>query len=149
MPTPAEANVALLARFFGCLARAELTTLRTELLSPDVRWHIAGRHPLSGTHLGPSAVLEFFAQLGKAGFATEVLFREADEHRAVQVHRAWTQRGDGNDIDLLWVLICRVSAGRIIEAWSMPSDQAAADAFFHASYPLAELPARLAAISPN
>ena len=148
MSTAAEVNLAVLNRFFDCLAKADLSTIRADLLAPDVRWHIAGRHPLSGTHLGPVAVLEFFAQLGRAGFATEVLFREADEHQAVQVHRGWSNRGDGNEVDLLWVLVCRISGSRIVEAWSLPSDQAAADAFFFAAYPLAELPARLAASSP-
>lgn len=140
-----EANLALVRRFFTCFAAGDLGTLREEVIAPDVVWHVPGRHPLSGTHRGVDQMLAFFAQLGTSGFQADVQFLQADDERVVDVHRGWSVRGDGSDIDLVWVLVYRIEDGRITEARNFVSDQAAADTFFLNAHPLAPLPDRLAA----
>ncbi|GAB1643580.1 nuclear transport factor 2 family protein [Krasilnikovia sp. MM14-A1259] len=138
------ANVALVRRFFACFAERDLVPLSTEILAPDVVWHVPGRHPLAGTHHGPEQVVAFFTELARSGFQAEILFLQADEHRVVEVHRGWSGRQDGTDIDLTWVLVFDVENGRVVQARNFVSDQAAADTFFSAAYQLAPLPARLA-----
>ena len=145
-PSRTEANLALVRTFFACFAAGDLDTLRKEVLAPDVVWHVPGRHPLSGTHRGVDQMLAFFAQLGSSGFQAEVQFLQADDERVVDVHRGWSGRKDGSDIDLDWVLVYRIENGRITEARNFVSDQAAADTFFLNAHPLAPLPDRLAAV---
>jgi len=142
----AAANLDLVRRFFACFAEGNLDELRTRLLTPDVLWEVPGRHPLAGTLRGPGEVITFFAELGRCGFRTEPLFLQADADRVVEVHRGWSARGDGTDIDLLWVLVVEITGGRIVRAQSLVSDQAAADTFFWNAYRLAPLPARLAGV---
>lgn len=128
-------NLVLLGRLFAGIATADLDAV-SEVLAPDVQWHISGRHPLSGTYVGPRSVLRYFARLAKAAFQTEVQFRGADGDLVVQMHRGWSGGGDqGPAIDQLWILICRIRDGKITAAWSVPSDQHAANAFFQALYP--------------
>src|SRR3954451_8472809 len=109
------ANLELVRRFFACFASGDLTALKTAILAPDVRWHVPGRHPLAGTHHGPDEIVAFFGQLSRSGFRAKVLFLEADDDRVVDVHRGWSNRGDGHDIDLLWSLVFRIEAGRVVE----------------------------------
>lgn len=137
-------NVQVVRSFFACFASGDIPRLKRDVLAPDVRWHVPGRHPLAGTHHGPDEVVEFFSQLSRSGFRAEILFLQADGDRVVDVHRGWSNRGDGTDIDLLWSLVFSVHGGRITEAQNLVSDQAAADTFFTAAYPLAPLSARLA-----
>jgi ketosteroid isomerase-like protein len=141
-----EANLALVRRFFACFAAGDLDTLREKVLAPDVIWHVPGRHPLSGTHRGVDEMLAFFAQLGASGFQADLQFLQADDEQVVDVHRGWSSRKDGSDIDLIWVLVYRIENGRITEARNFVSDQAAADTFFLNAYPLAPLPDRLASV---
>lgn len=144
VPSATDAGSALVRRFFACFAEGELAPLRTEILHPDVCWHVPGQHPLAGTLRGPDEVIAFFTQLARSGFRAQMLFLQGDGARVVEVHRGWSTRGDGTDVDLTWVLVFEIDDGRIVQARSFVSDQAAADIFFHRAYPLAPLPYRLA-----
>lgn len=144
VPSATDAGTALVRRFFACFAQRELAPLRTEILHPDVRWHVPGHHPLAGTLRGPDEVVAFFTQLARSGFRADMLFLRGEGTRVVEVHRGWSTRGDGTDVDLTWVLVFEIDDGRIVEARSFVSDQAAADTFFHRAYPLAPLSQRLA-----
>ena len=141
---PASANLRLVRDFFACFAAGDIPRLKRDVLAADVRWHVPGRHPLAGTHRGPDEVVAFFTALARSGFRAEILFLQADGDRVVDVHRGWSARGDGTDIDLTWSLVFRIVAGRVVEAQNFVSDQVAADTFFTAAYPLAPLSARLA-----
>jgi ketosteroid isomerase-like protein len=142
--SPATANLQVVRDFFACFAAADLYRLKTDVLAADVRWHVPGRHPLAGTHHGPDEVTAFFTALSRSGLRADVLFLAADGDRVVDVHRGWSDRGDGTDIDLLWSLVFRIQDDRVVEAQNFVSDQAAADTFFTAAYPLAPLSRRLA-----
>ncbi|MEU9593838.1 nuclear transport factor 2 family protein [Streptomyces sp. NPDC048219] len=140
----AERNMALVDRFFQTYAAYDLETMRNEILAPDVRWHIPGRHPLSGTHEGVDEVIAFFDRLGSAGFKADRIYFGADDDRVVDVHRGWSEVGDGHDIDMTWVLVWRIENGRVVEATNFAQDQASADAFFHRTFRLAPVSRRLA-----
>lgn len=138
-----EANLELFHRFYQCFLDNDLDTMRNEVMAPDVVWHIPGRHTLSGSHRGVDEILAYFAQVGASNFDSEMRYLHADENFVVQVHRGWSNRGDGTDVDMLWVLLYRIEDGRIAEAREFAEDQAAADAFFTRHYPLAPVPRRL------
>lgn len=135
--------VKLVQRFFECYATGDLQALKDEVLAPDVVWHIPGRHPLSGTKHGADEILAFFGQLAKANMQAEVLYLAGDDSHVVDVHRGWGATETAS-MDMTWVLYYRVEHGRIAEVTNFAADQAQADNFFWATYPLAPVPQRLA-----
>jgi ketosteroid isomerase-like protein len=138
-----EANLALFHQFYQCFLDNDLDTMRNQVMAPDVVWHIPGQHTLSGTHRGVDEILAYFGAVGSSNFNSEMRYLHADDNYVVQVHRGWSNRGDGTDIDMLWVLVYRIENGRIAEAQEFAEDQAAANAFFSRHYPLAAVPQRL------
>jgi len=59
------------------------------------------------------------------------------------MHRGWSNREGGADVDTIWVLAFRIEHGKIQEARNFAFDQAAADSFFWRAYPLKPLRERL------
>jgi uncharacterized protein len=47
----------------------------------------------------------------------------------IDVHRGWAAHGDAS-LDMEWVLVYRIAAGRIQEVINFAADQHAADLFF-------------------
>lgn len=133
----------LVQRFYECYANGDLETMKRDVLAPDVVWRIPGRHPLSGPKHGADEIVAFFAQLAKADMKAEVVYMSGDDTRVVDVHRGWGAT-DAAGMDMLWVLYYRIEDGRIKEVVNFAADQAQADEFFWASYPLAPVPVRLA-----
>jgi uncharacterized protein len=147
MPAQKEATlspaVALVQKFYECYASGDLQTMKDEVLAPDVVWRIPGRHPLSGPKHGADEIVAFFGELQKANMRAEVVYLSGDDSHVVDVHRGWGATEHGA-MDMLWVLYYKIEDGRIAEVTNFAADQAQADAFFWASYPLAPIPDRLA-----
>ncbi|MEV3861357.1 nuclear transport factor 2 family protein [Streptomyces sp. NPDC050095] len=120
-------------RFYSAYATGNLHALRTEILSPDAVWHVAGDHPLAGTRHGADQIAAYFERLGEAEFRNDVLFRHHADPYVTEVHHC--RSADGT-LDTLWVLFFRVEAlgdggaERITEIRKQPADQAQADVFF-------------------
>ncbi len=68
--TPIHPNLALVNRFFQAYAQGDQEAIG-QILSPDIRWVIPGKHPLSGTKTGIAAVLAYFTQLSQSAFRAE------------------------------------------------------------------------------
>jgi len=139
----ADGNVRLIERYYEAYGRGDLDALRNEFFAPDIEWRIPGHHPLSGTKRGADEVLAFFGRLGEAGFRAETLALASGGEWVIDLHRGWSTQGEG-DLDILWALAFRIENGRIAEAINFAFDQAAADSFFWANFPLKPLPDRLA-----
>lgn len=144
-PSPA---VQLVQRFYECYATHDLETMKREILAPDVVWRIPGRHPLAGPKHGADEIVAFFAELAKANMKAEVVYLSGNDTQVVDVHRGWGTT-ESASMDMLWVLYYRIENGRIAEVVNFAADQAQADNFFWASYPLAPVPARLATPAAN
>lgn len=67
MAASPEDNIKVVQDFFAAYGANDLDGIAA-VMGEDVKWHIPGRHPLSGTKEGRDEVLAFFAQLGVAGF---------------------------------------------------------------------------------
>lgn len=141
-PATTSAAIDVVNRFYAAYGAGDFDGIRAAV-HPDVVWRIPGRHPLSGPKHGVDEVVAFFAQLAKAGMKAEVVYLAGDDTYAVDVHRGWGAV-DQASMDMLWVLFYRVANGQIVEVTNFAADQASADAFFWASYPLAPIPQRLA-----
>jgi hypothetical protein len=140
--TPEE-NIAVVQNFFAAYGENDLEAIG-EVLDEDVRWHIPGRHPLSGTLEGRDEVLAFFGQLALSGFQAEPIYFGADETHVVDIHRGYSTVENAPNVDTTWALIYRIEDGKIVEATNLSADQDAANTFFWSQYQLAPVPDRLA-----
>ena len=130
--TPEE-NIQVVQDFFVAYGANDLDGIAA-VMDENVRWHIPGRHPLSGTKQGRAEVMDFFAQLGTAGFKADPIYFGADETHVVDIHRGWSNAESKPNVDTTWALVYRIEDGRIVEATNLSADQDAANAFFRAQY---------------
>jgi ketosteroid isomerase-like protein len=138
-----EDNIKVVQDFFAAYGANDLDGIAA-VMDEDVRWHIPGRHPLSGTKNGRAEVLAFFGQLGSAGFKAEPIYFGADEIHVVDIHRGWSNAVGKPNVDTTWALVYRIEDGKIVEATNLSADQDAANTFFWSQYNLAPVPQRLA-----
>lgn len=138
-----EDNMKVVQDFFAAYGANDLDGIAA-VMDENVKWHIPGRHPLSGTKNGRDEVLAFFAQLGLAGFQADPIFFGADETHVVDIHRGWSNADGMPNVDTTWALVYRIENGKIIEATNLSADQDAANTFFWSQYQLAPVPERLA-----
>ena len=138
-----EDNMKVVQDFFAAYGAEDLDGI-AQVMDENVRWHIPGRHPLSGTKNGRDEVLAFFAQLGVAGFKADPIYFGADETHVVDIHRGWSNAEGKPNVDTTWALLYRIEGGKIVEATNLSADQDAANTFFWSQYDLAPVPERLA-----
>ncbi|KIC46424.1 hypothetical protein RA28_01075 [Ruegeria sp. ANG-S4] len=143
MAASPEDNIKVVQDFFAAYGANDLEGIAA-VMDEKVKWHIPGRHPLSGTKNGRDEVLAFFAALGVAGFQAEPIFFGADETRVVDIHRGWSNAEGKPNVDTTWALVYRIEEGKIVEATNLSADQDAANTFFWSQYQLAPVPERLA-----
>lgn len=142
MAASPEDKIKVVQDFFTAYGTGDLDGIAA-VMDEDVRWHIPGRHPLSGTKEGRDEVLAFFALLGIAGFKAEPIYFGADEHHVVDIHRGWSTTEGKPNVDTTWALVYRIENGRIVEATNLSADQDAANTFSWSQYQLAPVPDRL------
>ncbi len=136
-------SVALIKRYYQTYAEQQPEKLKA-FFADDIEWHIPGHHPLAGTKRGAEEVLAFFELLAESNFKAELIYIGGDDKHVVDVHRGWSNREAGPNVDTTWVLLYRIEDDRIREARNFSFDQHAADAFFWKAYKLRALPDRLA-----
>ncbi|OIQ34005.1 MAG: hypothetical protein BM559_08995 [Roseobacter sp. MedPE-SWchi] len=138
-----EDNMKVVQDFFAAYDTNDLDGIAA-VMDENVKWHIPGRHPLSGTKKGRDEVLAFFAQLGLAGFQADPIYFGADDTHVVDIHRGWSNADGKPNVDTIWALVYRIENGQIVEATNLSADQDAANTFFWSQYQLAPVPERLA-----
>jgi ketosteroid isomerase-like protein len=137
-----EDNIKVVHDFFAAYGQNDLAKIAA-VLDENVRWHIPGRHPLSGTLQGRDQVLAFFGQLALAGFRAEPIYFGADDKHVVDVHRGFSTVNGAVNVDTTWALIYRIENDKIVEATNLSADQDAANSFFWLQYKLGPVPNRL------
>lgn len=116
-------------RFYAAYGSFDTDGMRA-VLADDVAWTIPGHHPLAGEHHGPDAVAAYFQQLARVGFQADPIVLASGDDWVVDLHRGWTDNGNGPNVDMTWALAYRVADGRIAEVLNFAIDQHAADVFF-------------------
>lgn len=124
-----EQNIALIHHFFEAYASEDHAAIGN-ILSPDIRWSIPGRHPLSGVKKGIPEVLEYFAQLGKAEFRASPIVMGANEHYVIDCHLNWSTNPDYPAFKGMSCLLWKIEDGRITEVYNFPENQHEVDGFF-------------------
>ena len=128
-----SAKLDRLRQGYEAFDRGDLDALR-EFLAPDIVWHSGGDNALTGDYKG---IDEVFGLFGKLFEVTDGTFKQevhellaGDEH-SVAITHSTAQRSDGRTLDIDQVAIFHSDdQNRISEAWLLPQDQKAADAFF-------------------
>jgi ketosteroid isomerase-like protein len=123
-------NARLLKDAHECFQRGELDRLFT-LFSPDMRWHVPGRHRLSGDFIGREQIVGNFRTLATVTdeyWAYPLDYFGSDDH-AVLVARVRARRGD-RTLDARECLLFRVEDRRLLECWHLALDPEAWEAFF-------------------
>lgn len=101
-----------------------------QFVAEDVEWHIPGRHQLAGTKRGIDEFVDFFNQLGKAGFAAEVMILAANDTYVIDAHRGWSSNVKDN-VDLNWILLYQIQDGKIKRVQNFSGDVYKSDKFFN------------------
>jgi ketosteroid isomerase-like protein len=106
-------------------------------LSPDVVFHVAGDHPLSGDHVGVEAVRRYVAEVtratnGRGGFSVTSAF--TDDSGELLLVEGTAFHGEEPFVRTILHLL-RIEDGVVVEFWDNPFDQRAEDRFWAARFP--------------
>jgi uncharacterized protein len=128
----AHPNEDLVREGFAAFGRGDMDALRKQFFADDVRWHAAGRSPISGDYEGPEQVIQLFTrifELTGGTFSSELHDVLANEDHAVALH---TFRGEraGKQLNDKTVLTYHFRDGKVSEVWGQQFDQYAVDEFF-------------------
>ena len=126
-------NLDLVNRFFQAYATNDQESIK-EILSPDIRWVIPGKHPLSGVKVGVAEVMTYFSQLGKAAFQASPIVMGVNDQYVIDCHENWTTRSELANFNGMSCLLWKIKEGKIIEVYNFPEDQHKVDEFFRAVY---------------
>ena len=126
-------NIKLIGAFFSAYAENNYDTIG-EVLDENIKWHIPGTHPLSGTKVGIKAVLAYFQQLGKGLFKAEPIVMGVNENFVIDCHRNWSNLENEENLNNMSCLLWRIENGKIIEVHNFPENQQIVDVFFSKLY---------------
>ena len=126
-------NEELLREAFAAFQRGDMEALQTRYFADDIRYHVAGRSPVSGDYEGTAQVLGLFGRLFELSGGTlrielhDVLAN--DEHGvalfALRAERAGRQLNDNE------ILISHPTPdGKAAEVWTVSSNPDAFDEFW-------------------
>jgi hypothetical protein len=106
-------------------------------LSPDVVFHVAGNHPLSGDHVGIEAVRRYVAEVtratnGRGGFSVTSAF--TDDSGELLLVEGTAFHGEEPFVRTILHLL-RLDDGVVVEFWDNPFDQRAEDRFWASRLP--------------
>jgi ketosteroid isomerase-like protein len=104
-----------------------------ECCAPDVVFHIAGDHPLSGDYAGLDEVGAYLATVaevtgGHGGFTVDWSF--TDETGELILVEGTAFHLDGEPFVRTIAHLLRLADGRVVEFWDNPFDQPAEDRFW-------------------
>jgi uncharacterized protein len=126
--TETHPNLILINNFFKAYANNDHEAIKN-ILAHDIKWHIPGRHPLSGTKIGVDQVMFFFSQLSKASLKAEPIVMGVSDQYVIDCHKNWST-GDGAKLNGMSCLLWRIENNKITEVFNFPEDQHLVDAYF-------------------
>lgn len=126
-------NLILIHRFFEAYANSDMDKLRS-ILDENIKWHIPGKHPLSGTKKGIDEVLAYFRQLEKCAFRAEPIVMGLNDTYVIDCHTNWSNLHGEDNLHNMSCLLWKFDGDRIVEVHNFPQDQHMVDAFFSRNY---------------
>jgi len=128
--TTGHPNASLARDLWIAAAESDASMIR-HLLAPDVVWRTHSSGSLSGCVRGADAVIELLARSGEQvdSLTTDLIDIYASENGAVTHYRVRAQRGQ-SQLDTEALLVLRVVAGRVVEAFALPVDDRGQESFW-------------------
>jgi uncharacterized protein len=133
MSTTLHPNLKLINDFFQAYAKNDLDGIK-EVLAEDIKWHIPGSHPLSGTKKGVTEVLEYFKSLSKGAFKAEPIVMGVNDGYVIDCHRNWSNIENAENLNNMSCLLWKIEQNKIVEVHNFPEDQHRVDSFFSRHY---------------
>ncbi|MBX2840432.1 MAG: nuclear transport factor 2 family protein [Flammeovirgaceae bacterium] len=126
-------NLKLINSFFQAYGSNDNEAIKA-ILAEDIKWHIPGKHPLSGRKNGVDQVLEYFRKLNKAALKAEPIVMGVNDNYVIDCHRNWSNMEEGNNLDSMSCLLWKIENNKIVEVHNFPADQNVVDLFFQEHY---------------
>jgi ketosteroid isomerase-like protein len=130
--TEQHPNLQIIHLFFQAYAANDMKAIRN-ILSPEIKWIIPGKHPLSGTKVGVEEVLDYFEQLQAFSFGAKPIVMGVNDEYVIDCHINWSNVADGENIEKMSCLLWQFKDGMISKVYNFPEDQHLIDAFFNKS----------------
>ena len=106
------------------------------VLHQEIRWHVPGKHALSGTKTGIEETIEDMDRLAEFKFSAEgIVLGYSDEH-IIDCHRIWNNHGNCPAISCLSCILWKLGEGKIREVFPFSQDQHQVDDFFNSQLEL-------------
>lgn len=131
--TETHPNLSIIDNFFTAYGSNDLNGIR-KALAEDIKWHIPGEHPLSGTKTGIDEVLDFFKRLGKGAFKAEPIVMGVNDNYVIDCHRNWSNLENSDNLNAMSCLLWRIENKKIKEVHNFPQNQKDVDEFFKNLY---------------
>lgn len=131
--TESHPNIELITAFFKAYATNDIEAIQN-IFAEDIKWHIPGTHPLSGTKLGINAVLEYFEQLNKGRFMAEPIVMGVNDNFVIDCHRNWSNLEGEENLNNMSCLLWKIDNHKIVEVHNFPQNQQIVDLFFSKLY---------------
>lgn len=126
-------NLTLINSFFNAYGDNDIDEI-SKILAEDIKWHIPGNHPLSGTKTGVNEVLAFFKSLNKGLFKAEPIVMGVNDSYVIDCHRNWSNLENEDNLDNMSCLLWKIENNKIVEVFNFPQNQHIVDAFFTKLY---------------
>jgi uncharacterized protein len=131
--TESHPNIELINAFFKAYATNDVGAIK-KIFAEDIKWHIPGTHPLSGTKIGVNAVLEYFQLLNKGHFKAEPIVMGVNDNFVIDCHRNWSNLEGEENLNNMSCLLWKIENQKIVEVHNFPENQQIVDLFFSKLY---------------
>ncbi|PCJ94904.1 MAG: hypothetical protein COA50_11010 [Flavobacteriaceae bacterium] len=131
--TDSHPNIILIHAFFKAYAANDSNGIK-KILATNIKWHIPGEHPLSGTKNGVDEVLGYFNDLKKGAFKAEPIVMGVNDDYVIDCHRNWSNLEKEDNLDNMSCLLWKIENNVIVEVFNFPENQQLVDVFFSKLY---------------
>tara|TARA_R110002124_G_scaffold40737_1_gene126970 strand:+ start:735 stop:1169 length:435 start_codon:yes stop_codon:yes gene_type:complete len=123
-------NIELIEKFFKAYATGDFEIMK-RVISPDIKWHIPGSHPYSGTKFGISEVIKYLEKLNVYGFKAEQIVMGVNHQYVIDCHRNWNTSEGIKSLNAMSCLLWKIENNQIVEVFNFPQNQILVDNFFN------------------
>lgn len=128
--TEKHPNIQLIERFFKAYSNADFQGMQC-VMAADIKWHIPGKHPFSGTKNGISELMEYLENLNEFGFKAEQIVMGVNDNYVIDCHRNWSTSSGTAVLNAMSCLLWKIEENKIVEVFNFPQEQYLVDDFFN------------------
>src|SRR5690606_9050647 len=128
--TEKHPNIQLIESFFKAYSNADFEGMQ-RVMSTDIKWHIPGKHPFSGTKNGIAELMEYLEKLNEFGFKAEQIVMGVNDNYVIDCHRNWSTSPGTPVLNAMSCLLWKIEGNKIVEVFNFPQEQYLVDDFFN------------------